>query len=105
MRVKPDRTLRGRVAGRLVHSLWGSLQQFLQEHHPDENWSVAQDEKRPVDVDIEGDAWEIFSLSVSENGEVNTLAFIQEGLDKIGMSTATAQAAIDKAMSLANRRQ
>ena len=42
---------------------------------------------------------------MSENGEVNSLAFVQEGMDKIGMSTATAQAAIDKAMSLANRPQ
>ena len=105
LRANPDRTLRGRVAGRLVHSLWESLAKFLAANHPDKDWSVAQDKKKTVFVDVEGDAHPVFKLSMSKEGEVSDLHFEETGLVKIGMSKQTAQAAIDLAASMANRRQ
>ena len=105
IRPNPDRTLRGRVAGRLTHSLWESLAKFIQQHHAEENWTISQDKKRTVFVDIEGDAWPIFRLSVSADGEVSALDMDEDGIKKIGMDKATAQAAMDLAASLASRRQ
>ena len=52
-----------------------------------------------------GDAYPIFKLSVSKEGEVSDLRFEDSGIVKIGMSKQTAQAAIDLAASMANRRQ
>ena len=89
----------------MVHSLWESLAKFVRDQHADKDWTVAQDKKRTVFVDIEGDAWPIFKLSVSKEGEVSALHFEDSGLQKIGMSKQTAQAAIDLAASMANRRQ
>ena len=56
LRADPDRTLRGRVAGRLVHSLWESLAKYITQQCAANDWSVAQAKKRTVFVDIEGDA-------------------------------------------------
>ena len=89
----------------MVHSLWESLSKFITQHHADKDWSVAQDKKRTVFVDIEGDAWPIFRLSVSAEGEVSALHMVEEGMLKIGMDKPTAQAAIDLASSLASCRQ
>ena len=105
LRANPDRTLRGRVAGRLVHSLWESLAKFVRDNHADKEWTVAQDKKRTVFIDIEGDAWPVFKLSVTTDGEVSALHMVDEGIEKIGMSKESAQAAIDLASSLASRRQ
>ena len=66
---------------------------------------MAQDKKRTVFIDIEGDAWPVFKLSVTTDGEVSALHMVDEGIEKIGMSKESAQAAIDLASSLASRRQ
>ena len=105
IRFNPDRTLRGRVAGRVVHSLWQNAQEFLSKAGKWQNtWSMGQQAKRLVYINIEGDAWEIFHVRVNDQN-LATITFDQAGIDKVGIPSSDAQALIDKAIALTAKRE
>ena len=105
IRFNPDRTLRGRVAGRVVHSLWQTAQEFLSKSGKWQNtWSMGQQAKRLVYINVEGDAWEIFHVRVNDQN-LATITYDQKGIDKVGIPAPDAQAMIDKAIALTAKRE
>ena len=82
---------------------WQSLDQFLKANHEDKDWTIHQNNKRDIYIDVEGDAYIVFNLIVTEAGEVIAMSSDPEGLTKIGMDHTTAQAAMDEAAASAQR--
>ena len=105
LRVAADRTLRGRVAGRVVHSLWKSLEAWLKDQSKPAEWVVNQDKKRAVYIEYQGDIFVIFDLRVSKDGEIEKLTICEDGCQFIGLSESSAQDMIDTAAQQAAQPQ
>ena len=105
LRVAADRTVRGRVAGRVINSLWKSLDAWLKEQGKPQEWTIKQDWKKSLYVEVGEDIFVVFDLRVSQEGEIQKLSIVEDGCKFLGLAESSAQDMIDVAAQMAAQPQ